>query len=61
MTIPAPAPMPPLNCCPRCNAPEGIQQLLTSMVRYYACGHCDWRWQVWRGCVDPDAEGEGAD
>jgi hypothetical protein len=34
--------------CPRCKAPGAIQRLLTSMVRYYLCGHCDWRWQVSR-------------
>jgi hypothetical protein len=25
------------------------------MVRYYACSHCDWRWQVGRGPVDHHA------
>ena len=60
--IPAAAAMLPVNCCPRCNAPDGIQRLLTSMVRYYACSRCDCRWQVWRGHVAADGvEVEGAD
>jgi hypothetical protein len=45
---------PPANCCPRCNAPDGIQRLLTSMVRYYVCGRCDCRWQISRDLVNDD-------
>ncbi len=62
MIVSATAQMPPVNCCPRCNAPDGIQRLLTSMVRYYACSHCDCRWEVSRGRVNHDeTEVERAD
>jgi hypothetical protein len=32
--------------CPRCSAPCGAPNLLTSMMRYYACARCACRWQV---------------
>lgn len=34
--------------CPRCSAPCGALNLLTSMTRYYVCGRCECRWQVSR-------------
>jgi Zn ribbon nucleic-acid-binding protein len=54
MIIAAAGAMRPVNTCPRCNTPDGIQRLLTSMVRYYACNHCDFRWQVSRHRVNHD-------
>jgi hypothetical protein len=51
MTVSAVTAMPYAEGCPRCKAPGAIQRLLTSMVRYYRCGHCDWRWQVSRDPV----------
>jgi hypothetical protein len=56
------AAMLPANGCPRCNAPDGIQRLVTSMVRYYVCGRCDCRWQVSRDLgIRDEADVEGAD
>jgi hypothetical protein len=34
--------------CPRCNAPDATMTLLTSMIRYFMCSRCQWRWQVSR-------------
>jgi Zn ribbon nucleic-acid-binding protein len=62
MIIAAAGATPPVKPCPRCNTPDGIQRLLTSMVRYYACSHCDFRWQVSRDRVSHDEmEVEGAE
>jgi hypothetical protein len=36
------------DACPRCSAPSGAPDLLTSMTRYYVCGRCACRWQVAR-------------
>jgi ribosomal protein S14 len=32
--------------CPRCGSPDGVLNLLTSMIRYFTCPHCDCRWHV---------------
>ena len=32
--------------CPRCQAPDAVLNLLTSMTRYFSCDRCDHRWQV---------------
>lgn len=37
-----------LSRCPRCAAAPATQNLLTSMTRYYVCGHCGFRWQASR-------------
>jgi hypothetical protein len=36
------------DACPRCRALSGTPNLLTSMTRYYVCGHCACRWNVSR-------------
>jgi hypothetical protein len=45
--------------CPRCAAPCGAPNLLTSWTRYYACGRCACRWQVAR-IDDSDSPASGA-
>jgi hypothetical protein len=36
------------DACPHCSALSGTPNLLTSMTRYYVCGHCACRWNVSR-------------
>jgi hypothetical protein len=53
--------MEPDERCPRCNAPEGSQRLLTSMARYYVCSCCECRWQVSRNLDNHEAEVQRVD